>query len=148
MEWNFKREEQQFESIPVGTHRVRIASVEKAISKNGGNDMLKIVLDVSGYSAKIWHYIVFNVEHPEITNRNLTQLFDSFDIPDGDFNLKNWVGKAGACVTKVDDYGAKVRYFVHKNKQKDLPAWKEVETQEAKPKMEDLQPVEDDDLPF
>ena len=124
MAWNFQRTEQQFQAIPAGDHRVVIDSAEKAVSKSG-NDMLVIKLRVSGYNSMIWHYIVFMDAHPEITNRNLTQLFDSFDIADGDFNLDGWVGKAGAAHTKIDDQGyAKVSYFIHKNKQDKLPPWK------------------------
>lgn len=149
MNWNFQREEQQFDTIPVGEHRVRIASVEKATSKKG-SDMLVIKLDVSNYTQQLWHYIVFLQDNPEITNRNLTSLFDSFGIADGDFNLQNWVGKVGACKTKVDDYGAKVQYFIHKNKQDKLPAWVEgkAKTSQPKPKIADLQPVTEDELPF
>ena len=124
MEWNYQREESTFVEIPVGEHRVRIANAEKAISKNG-NDMLVLTLDVSGYTAHLWYYVVFLVDHPEITNRNLTSIFDSFGIPEGDFNLNNWKGKIGACMTKQDEYGTKVRYFLSKEKQAALPAWKE-----------------------
>lgn len=124
MAWNFQRTEQQFATIPVGDHRVVIDSAEKAQSK-AGNDMLVIRLRVSGYDSMLWHYIVFMDEHPEITNRNLTQLFDSFGIADGDFNLAGWVGKAGAAHTKIDDQGyAKVAWFIHKDKQDRLPPWK------------------------
>lgn len=146
MNWEFKREENTFEEIPVGEHRVRIANAEKAVSKSG-NDMLVLTLDVSGYQSKLWHYVVFMVEHPEITNRNLTSIFDSFGIPDGDFNLENWKGKVGACATKQDEYGTKVRYFLTKKKQESLPAWKEP-TSESKPQQKLVEVPNDDDMPF
>lgn len=144
MEWNYQREESTFEEIPVGEHRVRIADAEKAISKNG-NDMLVLTLDVSGYRSRLWYYVVFLVEHPEITNRNLTSIFDSFGIPEGDFNLNNWKGKIGACMTKQDEYGTKVRYFISKEKQDALPAWKEPNSSTPR------QPAvyeDDGDIPF
>lgn len=144
MEWNYQREESTFEEIPVGEHRVRIADAEKAISKNG-NDMLVLTLDVSGYRSRLWYYVVFLVEHPEITNRNLTSIFDSFGIPEGDFNLNNWKGKIGACMTKQDEYGTKVRYFISKEKQAALPAWKEPNSSTPR------QPAvyeDDGDIPF
>lgn len=145
MEWNYQREESTFEEIPVGEHRVRIADAEKAISKNG-NDMLVLTLDVSGYKSRLWHYVVFMADHPEITNRNLTAIFDSFGIADGDFNLANWKGKVGACMTKQDDYGTKVRYFLSKKKQESLPPWKEPDSAPKKPQ---LQAFDDpDDCPF
>lgn len=143
MEWNYQRTESTFEEIPVGEHRVRIADAEKAISKNG-NDMLVLTLDVSGYKSRLWHYVVFMVDHPEITNRNLTAIFDSFGIADGDFNLANWKGKVGACMTKQDEYGTKIKYFLSKEKQEKLPKW-----QSKKVSLNELEPYQDDEeLPF
>ena len=147
MDWKFERQESTFEEIPVGEHRVRIAEAEKAISKNG-NDMLVLTLDVSGYRARLWHYVVFMPDHPEITNRNLTSIFDSFGIADGDFNLANWKGKVGACMTKQDDFGTKVRYFLSRKKQEGLPPWKEPSESGGKKKTQ-LEAFEDDgDIPF
>lgn len=145
MEWNYQREESTFEEIPVGEHRVRIADAEKAISKNG-NDMLVLTLDVSGYKSRLWHYVVFMADHPEITNRNLTSIFDSFGITDGDFNLANWKGKVGACVTKQDDFGTKVRYFLSKKKQETLPPWQEPGSAPKKPQLQAFD--NPDDCPF
>ena len=129
MAWDYKREEQTFELIPEGEHRIRIKSADKAVS-NSGNDMIAFQFEVSGYNSLLYHYIVFLDDRPEITNRMLTQFFDSFkDISDGDFNMANWVGKVGACVVKHDEYNgnktAKVRYFLKADKQVDLPPWKE-----------------------
>lgn len=146
MEWNYQREESTFEEIPVGEHRVRIADAEKAISKNG-NDMLVLTLDVSGYRSRLWHYVVFMPDHPEITNRKLTEIFDSFGIADGDFNLANWKGKVGACMTKQDDFGTKVRYFISRNKQDKLPPWKEPSESGGKKKPQ-LEEIDEDDIPF
>ena len=106
MAWEFQREEGRgFETkIPEGTHRVRINSADKAVSKKG-SDMLVLKLDVSGYSETLYHYIVFMADRPEITNRNLTQLFDSFkDIKEGDLDMRNWIGKIGACAVKHETY--------------------------------------------
>lgn len=155
MSWNFQREESNgFELIPVGEHRVRIESADKSVSKNG-KEMIIMKLAVSGYSASIWHYIVFLPETPEITNRNITQVLDSFDIPDSEvFNLAKWAGKVGACRVKHETYNeevtAKVNYFIHKRKQGVLPAWKEVGSSSSS-KPTELRPVvvnSDDDLPF
>lgn len=142
MEWNYQREESTFEEIPVGEHRVRIADAEKAISKNG-NDMLVLTLDVSGYRSRLWHYVVFMPDHPEITNRNLTSIFDSFGIADGDFNLANWKGKVGACMTKQDEFGTKVRYFLNKKKQEKLPPWQEPDSAPKKPQLQAFDDLED-----
>lgn len=149
-EWNYKREENEYDDIPVGEHRVRIADAQKAVSKNG-NDMLVLTLDVSGYKSRLWHYVVFMADHPEITNRKLTEIFDSFGIADGDFNLANWKGKVGACATKQDEYGTKVKYFLNKRKQTSLPPWKEPsESTSGRAAASTMTPVEadDDELPF
>lgn len=124
MEWQFKREERQFDEVPEGVHRVRIASAEKAVSKTSGNDMLVIKMEVSGFKSHIWRYISFLPDRPEVTNRILTELFDSFGIEEGNFNLASYVGKAGAAVIKHDEQGrAKVSYFIRKDKQDSLPPW-------------------------
>lgn len=129
MSWSYKREERTgFETdIAEGKHRIRIASAEKAVSKNG-NDMLALQFEVSGCTSVLYHYIVFMTDKPEITNRMLTQFFDSFkDIPEGDFNTANWIGKVGACNVKHEEYNgntnAKIGYFIPADKQDDLPAW-------------------------
>ena len=137
MSWNFKREESSGfnTNIPEGRHRIRIASADKAVSKNG-NDMLALKFEVSGYNSYIFHYIVFMNDKPEITNRMLTQFFDSFSgIPEGDFDTSHWIGKVGACTVKHEEYNgnvsAKIGYFIHANKQGDLPNWKEADGSET-----------------
>lgn len=133
MAWNYQRDESagEFKPIPEGLHRIRIKSAEKAVSKMG-KDMLTLQFEVSGYNSKLFHYIVFLPDRPEITNRNLTQFFDAFPgIADGDFNTNNWVGKVGACRINHEEYNgrqnAKVKYFLKADKQGTLPPWKEPE---------------------
>lgn len=130
--WNFNAadyEEQSFKPIPVGDHRVRIASAEEQISNNTGKQMIKLVLNVSGYNATIWHFIVFMPENQKLTNQKLGELWNSFGIPQGNFDLNTWVGKVGAAKVKHEDYNgepnAKVAYFINKDRQDKLPAWKE-----------------------
>ena len=131
MAWQFKREESSnfTTKIPEGKHRIRVKSAEKAVSKSG-NDMLVLQFDVSGYDSVLYHYITFMADKPEITNRMLTQFFDSFKgIPEGEFNTAKWIGQVGACVVKHEEYNgntnAKISYFLNADKQGDLPAWKE-----------------------
>lgn len=133
MAWQFKREESSnfTTNVPEGNHRIRVKSAEKAVSKSG-NDMLVLQFDVSGYNATLYHYITFMADKPEITNRMLTQFFDSFkDIPEGEFDTSKWIGKVGACRVKHEEYNgntnAKISYFLKPDKQADLPAWQEPE---------------------
>lgn len=153
MPWKYEREESKSfkTNIPEGKHRIRIKSAEKAISKRG-SDMLALQFDVSGYDTTLYHYIVFLDDNPEITNRMLTQFFDSFkDIPDGDFDTSHWIGKVGACTIKHEEYNgninAKVGYFINANKQDELPPWKNPETEDDTG-AGDLPPMGDGDLPW
>lgn len=127
MAWNYQREERKFEALPEGKYRVRIKSADKAVSSKG-NDMLVLQLEVSGSTKILYHYIVFMPDKAEITNRMLTQFFDSFkDIEEGDFNMNNWIGKVGAVMLKHEEYNGEKRerisYFISADKQSDLPAW-------------------------
>lgn len=142
MAWQFKREETEFEELAEGRYRVMIVDAEMAVSKSG-NDMLVIKMQVSDSKRNLWNYITFLDDRPEITNRMLTQFFDSFGIDDGNFNLKSYLGKIGGCQVKHDQDGrARVQYFLSKKQQESLPAWKG----EA-PKFEELD-GEDEELPF
>lgn len=142
MAWQFKREERQYEELPEGRYRVVIESAEMAISQNG-NDMLVLKLAVSGTNTHLWNYITFLEDRPEITNRMLTQFFDSFGIDDGDFNLAGYIGKFGGVNVKHDEDGrARINYFLSKSQQEQLPPWNG--------EIPDFKPIEEDieDLPF
>ena len=129
--WNFDSNdytEQSFKPIPVGDHRVRISSAEEQTS-NSGRQMIKLILEVSGYSNTIWHYIVFMPDNQKLTNQKLGELWNSFGIQQGNFNLNSWVGKVGAAKVKHETYNnepsAKIAYFINKDRQDKLPAWQE-----------------------
>ena len=129
--WNFSAEdfeEQSFKPIPVGDHRIRIASAEEQTS-GSGKQMIKLVLDVSGYNATIWHYLVFLPDNAKLTNQKLGELWNSFGIPQGNFNLSEWQGKVGAAKVKHELYNgedtAKIAYFISKDRQEKLPSWVE-----------------------
>lgn len=154
MAWNYTREESGYVTrIPAGLHRIRIKSADKAVSKNG-NDMLALQFDVSGYDIPLYHYIVFMADKPEITNRMLTQFFDSFKgIPEGEFDISKWVGQVGACYVKHEEYNgntnAKISYFISADKQGDLPAWKEAEKKEGpNDPPAGFTEIKEDDMPF
>lgn len=129
--WNFDEsqvEERSFEVVPVGKHRVRIESAEECTSSKG-NDMIKVVMQVSGMAAKLFHYIVFMPDNTQLTNTKLSEFWDSFGIPKGNLNTATWTGKIGACKVKHEEYNGepspKVSYFLRKKDQDALPAWQE-----------------------
>lgn len=148
--WQFKREESRFEEIPAGEHRLRIVNAELAKSR-AGNDMLVLRFEVSGYTSNIWNYITFLDDRPEITNRMLTQFFDSFGIEEGNFNLESYPGYVGAAKIVHDEDGrARISYFIDKSKQKNLPPWKDVNGGAVSPRpfTELKESDEDYDIPF
>ena len=129
--WNFDNTqytEQSFKPIPVGEHRVRIAQAEESTSQ-AGNQMIKLTLEVSGHNSKIWHNVVFMPDKQQLTNQKLGELFNSFEIQPGNFNLASWIGKVGAAKVKHEVYNnenqAKVWFFIGKERQASLPAWQE-----------------------
>jgi hypothetical protein len=156
MGWSYKREARQFPVLPEGDYRIRVRSVEKVKSKKSNRDMLAFQFDVSGRNEILFHHIVFMEDRPEMTNRMLTQFFDSFkDIPEGDFNLANWVGKVGACKVKHEesDYNggsiqARIHFFISADKAANLPPWSEpAGTKEKKPDWTDNKAAADDFMP-
>jgi hypothetical protein len=153
IDWKFNSsdyEEQSFKPIPVGDHRVRIASAEEQIS-GSGRQMIKLVLNVSGHNSTIWHYIVFMPDNQKLTNQKLGELWNSFGIPQGNFNLQQWVGKVGAAKVKHEEYNgesnAKIAYFINKDRQDKLPAWQEPSNANSGG-FEEIPTPTDDDLPF
>lgn len=148
MAWNYKREEKSFVVLPEGDYRVKVENAEKKVSKSG-NDMIELSLQVSGTNRKLFHYIVFMEDRPEITNQMLTQFFDSFGgIKEGELDSKKWKGKIGAVHVKHEEYNgekrAKIAYFINSSKQGNLPAWKEAESETYTVQNN----ADDDDLPF
>lgn len=131
IQWQFTSadyEEKSFQMIPVGDYRVRIAEAEEKVSANG-NQMIVLTLEVSGYSSKIWHNLTLLTNNTKLTNQKLGELWNSFGIPQGNFNLNSWVGKVGAAKVKHEEYNGntnpKVAYFINKDRQDKLPAWQE-----------------------
>ena len=151
IDWNFNSsdyEETSFKPIPIGDHRMRIASAEEQTSSNG-RQMIKVVLDVSGYNSTIWHYVVLLKDNQKLTNQKLGELWNSFGIQQGNFNLQSWAGKVGAAKVKHEEYNgetnAKIAYFINKDRQDKLPVWQEPNKSNSGPVVETSIP---DDLPF
>ena len=129
--WNFdptQYEEQDFQTIPVGDHRVRIEDVtEKTFSS--GNEGYEITLSVNGFSSKLWFYLVLDRNDPKKTNQRVGDFFNSFGIADHSMGSgKQWIGKVGAVRVKHEEYNgnnqAKVAYVINRKKQDKLEPWK------------------------
>lgn len=143
----YRREER--ERLGPGDYRVSIVGVEETTSRTSGNPMLVVTVQPSGSTIKINHYIVKN----QYFNRNLTDLFDSFGIEEGNHELLSWIGAMGGAKLAEDENGyLKVRYFLSPEKQEKLPPWegKAPERQRISSYSDsDFEVLkDDDDLPF
>jgi hypothetical protein len=141
---SYQRDESAGNRIAAGNYRVVIVSAEEAISKSTNKEMIIVGVRPSGTKMTIKYYIV----EGEYYNKNLTRLFDSFDIEDGDMNLAGWVGAMGAAKLKEDENGyLKVAWFISKDRSANLPPFEgERLERQTVTEMEDLDPEED--LPF
>ena len=128
-EADFKINENTNALIPEGDHRVVVSKVSVK-TYSSGNDGFEIMLDVSGYSGKLWHRIIMDPSNPEKTNHHLGKFFESFGITNYNLNdYESWVGKDGAVRVKHDSYNgsmsAKVLFCITRAYQAKLPAWSE-----------------------
>lgn len=112
IKWNYNAGEytaRNFELIPEGDYLVRINEVTEKIFSSG-NEGFEIVLDVSGYNSKLWHYLILDPQEPSKTNQRLGMFFDSFNIHDFDLShFKSWVGRDGAVRVKHNLYNGSLR---------------------------------------
>ena len=131
--WTFdpsQYSERNFELIPVGDYRLRIAEVTEKTFKSG-NSGYEITMDVSGHASKVWFYLVIDPSNPAQTNQRIGEFFDSFAINGVSMGSgKQWVGAVGAGRIKHDEYNgktsAKVAYLIARNRQDKLPMWQNV----------------------
>lgn len=129
--WNFdasQYKEQDFQIIPTGDHRVRVSDVtEKTFSS--GNEGYEIVLEVNGYSSKLWLFLVLDASNRERTNQRIGEFFNSFGITNPAMGTgRQWIGAVGAVRVKHEEYNgnqtAKVAYCINRSKQDKLAPWK------------------------
>lgn len=154
--WNYdpsQYQEKNFEIIPVGDYRARIADVvEKTF--NSGNQGYEITLDINGYNSKMWFYLVLDASNVAQTNQRIGDFFNSFGITNPAMGSgKQWVGAVGAVRVKHELYNgenrAKVAYCLARNRQDNLPAWKNTAGAAAPTTAPVTGTVEiPDDLPF
>lgn len=142
MGWdNYKRTEST--SLEPGKYRVVITGTEEKLSKSG-NKMLVITLRASGSRLNLKYYLVDG----EWFDRNLTSIYDSFNIPEGDMNFISWIGASGAAELGLDENGyVKVKWFIKKKAAESLPPFEGEKPQKQEvTKLEEL--GDEEDLPF
>lgn len=129
--WTFdpsQYKEKNFEIIPVGDYRARVADVvEKTF--NSGNPGYEITLEINGYNSKMWMYLVLDASNPAQTNQRIGEFMDSFGITNYAMGTgKQWIGTVGAVRIKHEAYKgenrAKVAYVIARNRQENLAPWK------------------------
>lgn len=139
-QWTFdpsQYKEKNFEIIPVGDYRARIADVVER-TFNSGNSGYEITLDINGYNSKMWFYLVLDASNPTQTNQRLGEFFDSFGIKNYSTGSgKQWIGSVGAVRIKHETYKgenkAKVAYVIARNRQEKLAPWKGGNATQAAP---------------
>lgn len=131
--YNYSEKEYQESkiTIPAGKHRVRIAQITPKISKSY-NQMYEIMFDVSGYTGRLFDYLVFNPDNTKMTNAKIGAIIHSFGVSADQLDPEKvpagWVHSVGACMVKLDEEDrSKISYYIEKEKAIDLPPWKEVE---------------------
>lgn len=124
-----------FSVIPVGRHRVRISAAEWYTSKNSGKESIKITLDVSGYSSKLWHYIgtTFSTDKEKADiDQRVGDFMSKMGINSFDPTFRTWLGKVGGVDVKHETYNGqtspKIKFFLRPEECKQLPPWKEGES--------------------
>ena len=141
--------EKNFELIPAGDHRARIADVVEKTFKSG-NQGYEIALDINGHAAKAWFYLVLDPSNPQQTNQRIGDFFNSFGITSPAMGSgKQWIGAVGAVRVKHEDYNgqtsAKVAFCIAKKNQDKLAPWK---AGNSAPQMTAAPEISDSDLPF
>ena len=144
--------EKNFEIIPQGDYRARIADVAEKTFRSG-KEGYEITLDINGYNSKMWFYLVLDPSNVAATNQRIGDFFNSFGITNTAMGTgKQWIGSVGAVRVKHEQYEgkntAKVAYCINRARQDSLPAWKN-NTAGTTPTAAPAGQVEiPDDLPF
>ena len=123
--WQFKRnsDRRSYEALPSGVYRVQIERAEEAVSASG-NQMIQMVLNVLGHDNRVRHFITFSPKNCFMVNKALSEIYSSFDIPEGNLDEKTWVGHVGVAQLEPDEFHGRpynrVAYFLTKPQQMKL----------------------------
>ena len=147
-------EPKEYTIIPEGDHRVRIIDVVEKTFKSG-NSGYEITFEVSGFSNKLWYYLVLNPADTKKTNQRIGSFFESFGITNPDLShYRTWIGKVGAVCVKHETFNGfltpKPAFCLNKKRQEGLPEAKfsAATTTAAPANNAPLVEVGEDDLPF
>ena len=148
--------ENSYGLIPEGKYRVRIEQAEDRVSQSG-KDMIRLTLEVSGYSSKVWRNIVLDSSNDEAikrTNHWLGTIFSSFGITQGNMNLDDWKGKVGGAKIRHKKGAdgvtrAEISYFLYRKEVDKLPDWQGGSAGGTiNPDMQDFGDSDADRIPF
>lgn len=117
--WNYVRTERA--RATNGDYRLEIVSAEEKESSTGF-PMIVLGVKPNGYDMVIQKRI--SQKNMKYFNEQLTSIYDSFNIEEGNFNFPTWIGAVGAGRLKENENGfMEVYYFIDKKRAEKLPPW-------------------------
>lgn len=139
-----------FAPLSEGPHRVRIEGHAQKVSRSG-NDMVELLLSVSGERGRLWFYVVDGV----YANKNIGDILYSCGLLEqakaNGFDWKMLDGKVGAVQVKHETYNgkpsAKVHYWLAYDEVEGLPPWQDPERQQPPNTADAPMPTFPDDAP-
>jgi hypothetical protein len=94
--------------------KVKITGTQYKNSK-AGNRMIALTLETPS-GERIYHYITFIPDKPDITNRMLDNFFKGFKIKSGNFEFSEWLGQEAEAELADEEWNGrtykKVKFFV------------------------------------
>ncbi|MDR1979558.1 MAG: hypothetical protein LBQ42_12560 [Synergistaceae bacterium] len=112
-----------FPLVPEGEYPVKILEVKYQESQTK-KDMYVLKVKLLDLSGILFYYLVFDPENSGMTHQNLGRIYDSFDIPKGEMDGNQWVGKVGAAKVEHEEYKgkpqARIARFLTRERQEEL----------------------------
>ncbi|MBR1438811.1 MAG: DUF669 domain-containing protein [Synergistaceae bacterium] len=108
IEWEYKNnnDRRSYKALQSGVYQVQIESAEETVSSSG-NQMIKMVLSVLGYSNRVRHYLTFSPKNRFMVNKALGDIYSSFGIAEGNLDAKTWVGHIGVAQLEPDEFNGR-----------------------------------------
>ena len=129
--WNYSTNEDKRRSYRVLPDGIYVVQIERAVEmvSSSGNPMIKMDLRVLrdknntkvDTKATVRNNVTFSKWHAKLVNKVLSDIYSSFDIPEGNLEAKTWVGKVGVAQLEQDEFNGnpynRVAYFLTKQQQ-------------------------------